>query len=154
MAGKAMPDGYHSVTPSLVVPEVATLLDFLTQVFEAHELHRLLRPDGTNPRMLAAKTIPDFEKQFRKDDPLILGAQATVELWYADPLTDVCLPGDQKEVCPQAGLDRTMGTVFTRDHFGPLSYGEKNTREDNAELDDGHGFGRRARGSFRGSRRM
>src|SRR5712691_1635212 len=47
MAVKAIPDGYHSVTPYLVVPGVATLLDFLTQAFEAHELHRLPRPDGT-----------------------------------------------------------------------------------------------------------
>jgi PhnB protein len=47
MAVKAMPDGYHRVTPYLVVPGVATLLDFLTQAFEAHELHRLPQPDGT-----------------------------------------------------------------------------------------------------------
>jgi PhnB protein len=47
MAVKAIPDGYHSVTPYLVVPEVATLLDFLTQAFEAQELHRMPRPDGT-----------------------------------------------------------------------------------------------------------
>jgi len=47
MAVKAIPDGYHSVTPYLVVSGVATLLDFLTQAFEAHELHRMPRPDGT-----------------------------------------------------------------------------------------------------------
>ena len=47
MAVKAIPDGYHSVTPYLVVSGVATLLDFLTQAFEAHELYRMPRPDGT-----------------------------------------------------------------------------------------------------------
>jgi PhnB protein len=47
MAVKPIPDGYHSVTPYLVVPGVATLLDFLKQAFEAQELHRMLRPDGT-----------------------------------------------------------------------------------------------------------
>jgi len=47
MAVKAIPDGYHSVTPYLVVSGVATLLDFLTQAFEAHELRRMPRPDGT-----------------------------------------------------------------------------------------------------------
>ena len=82
----------------------------------------LLRPDGTNPRTLTAKSIPYFETQFGKNNPLIVGAQATVELWYADPLTDVCLPGDQKENCPKEGLDRTMGTVFTHDHFGPSTH--------------------------------
>jgi hypothetical protein len=47
MAVKAMPDGSHRVTPYLAVSGVATLLDFLTQAFEAHALHRLPRPDGT-----------------------------------------------------------------------------------------------------------
>jgi len=47
MAVKAIPDGSHSVTPYLVVSGVATLLDFLTQAFEAQELHRMPRPDGT-----------------------------------------------------------------------------------------------------------
>ena len=47
MAVKPIPDGYHSITPYLVVPGVATLLDFLKQAFEAQELHRMLRPDGT-----------------------------------------------------------------------------------------------------------
>ena len=48
MAVKPIPDGYHSVTPYLVVPGVAKLLDFLKQAFEAKEVHRpMIRPDGT-----------------------------------------------------------------------------------------------------------
>jgi len=48
MAAKAIPDGYHSVTPYLVVPGVAQLLDFLTQAFDAQEVHPpMRRPDGT-----------------------------------------------------------------------------------------------------------
>src|SRR2546425_979079 len=54
MAVKAIPDGYHSVTPYLVVSGVATLLDFLTQAFEAHELHRMPRPGG--PRLACSST--------------------------------------------------------------------------------------------------
>ena len=42
----------------------------------------------------------------------------------------------------------------TRDRFGGLEYGDNDQRFDNAELDDGIGTGRRARGTFRGSRRM
>ena len=38
MAVKVMPDDYQSITPYLVVSGVATLLDFLTQAFEAHAL--------------------------------------------------------------------------------------------------------------------
>ena len=47
MAVKPIPDGFHSVTPFLIVPEAAKLLDFLQQAFEAQELHRMPRPDGT-----------------------------------------------------------------------------------------------------------
>jgi len=48
MAVKPIPDGYHSVTPYLVVQGAAKLLDFLKQAFAAQELHRpMLRPDGT-----------------------------------------------------------------------------------------------------------
>ena len=47
MAVKPIPDGYHSITPYLSVPGVAKLLDFLKQAFEAQELHRMPRPDGT-----------------------------------------------------------------------------------------------------------
>ena len=47
MAVAPIPDGYHSITPYLVVPGVAKLLDFLKQAFAAQELHRMPRPDGT-----------------------------------------------------------------------------------------------------------
>jgi|SRR5215475_6457072 len=40
-----------------------------------------------------------------------------------------------------------------RDRFGSLGMYEKGQREDNAQLDDGVGSGRRARGTFRGQRR-
>lgn len=38
---------YQAVTPYLIVPGVATLLDFLAKAFGAHEVSRLHRPDGT-----------------------------------------------------------------------------------------------------------
>ena len=47
MAVKPIPEGYHSMTPYLTIPGVAKLLDFLKQAFDAQELHRMARPDGT-----------------------------------------------------------------------------------------------------------
>ncbi len=47
MGVKPVPDGFHSVTPYLVVEGVAELIDFLKQAFEAKEIHRTTRPDGT-----------------------------------------------------------------------------------------------------------
>ncbi|MET0650093.1 MAG: hypothetical protein ABW208_26085, partial [Pyrinomonadaceae bacterium] len=39
-----------------------------------------------------------------------LGAQTTIQRWYADPVKD------------NAGVDRTLNTVFTHDHFGPSTH--------------------------------
>jgi manganese oxidase len=38
------------------------------------------------------------------------GAQTTVQRWYADPVLD------------DSGRDRTLGTVFTHDHYGPSTH--------------------------------
>jgi len=47
MAVKPIPDGYHSITPYLVVQGAGKLIDFLKQAFAAQERERLTRPDGT-----------------------------------------------------------------------------------------------------------
>lgn len=48
MAVKAIPEGYHTVTPYLVVNSVAKLIDFLKLTFEAKGADELMRrPDGS-----------------------------------------------------------------------------------------------------------
>lgn len=47
MAVKPIPEGYHSVTPFLVVPDVPRLIDFLKQAFDATEMFRIPQPDGS-----------------------------------------------------------------------------------------------------------
>ena len=47
MAVKPIPAGYHTVTPYLVVPGAAQLIDFMKQALGAEELSRMDRPDGT-----------------------------------------------------------------------------------------------------------
>jgi PhnB protein len=46
MAVRPIPEGFHTVTPYLVVQGVPKLLDFLKQAFDAHEIMRMPRPDG------------------------------------------------------------------------------------------------------------
>jgi PhnB protein len=46
MAVKPIPEGYHTVTPSLVVKGAATLIEFLKQGFAAKEIRRTLHPEG------------------------------------------------------------------------------------------------------------
>ncbi len=61
-----------------------------------------------SPKILKAKTIPYFGDG--GPDQKWLGAQATIQRWYADPIVD------------NAGFDRTLRTVFTHDHFGPSTH--------------------------------
>jgi uncharacterized glyoxalase superfamily protein PhnB len=52
-----IPPGFHTVTPYIVVPGVARLLDFLKQAFGAVEKERMPRPDGSIAH--AAVTLGD-----------------------------------------------------------------------------------------------
>lgn len=47
MAVKSTPDGYHSVTPYLIVRGGARAIDFYTKAFGAQELFRMEAPGGT-----------------------------------------------------------------------------------------------------------
>jgi uncharacterized glyoxalase superfamily protein PhnB len=47
MAVKPVPDGFHTVTPYLIVPGVVTLIDFLQQAFDAQPLIKMMRADDT-----------------------------------------------------------------------------------------------------------
>ncbi len=47
MAVDPIPEGYHTVTPYLIVNGAGQLLDFVKQVFGAQELFRFDGPDGT-----------------------------------------------------------------------------------------------------------
>lgn len=47
MAVKPVPEGFHTVTPYLALSGVARLIDFLKEAFDATEMHRTTRPDGT-----------------------------------------------------------------------------------------------------------
>ncbi len=46
MTVKPIPDGFHSVTPYLIVEGVPGLIDFLKAAFDAKEIHRTDLPDG------------------------------------------------------------------------------------------------------------
>jgi hypothetical protein len=63
--------------------------------------------DMKQQTVLKPKTIPFFGPG---PDGAWVGAQTTVQRWYADPLLDC------------QGQDRTLGTVFTHDHFSPSTH--------------------------------
>src|ERR1035441_7648487 len=44
---KPIPEGYHTVTPYLVVQGVGRLIDFMKAAFDAQEIFRMPMPDGS-----------------------------------------------------------------------------------------------------------
>jgi hypothetical protein len=72
--------------------------------------------DATGPkRQLAAKVLPFFGPG---PGGRWVGAQATIQRWYADPLFD----GPRHDPPAALAVDRTLRTVFTHDHFGPSTH--------------------------------
>ena len=64
-----------------------------------------------NPAALRCQPCPESATPTSR--PLCvswLGAQTTIQRWYLDPLVD------------DPGVDRTLRTVFTHDHFGPSTH--------------------------------
>lgn len=47
MAVRPIPEGYHTVTPYLIVQDVPRLITFVQQAFDAEELHIMHAPDGS-----------------------------------------------------------------------------------------------------------
>ncbi len=69
MSVKPIPDGYHTITPYLMVENVDRLLKFLKNAFAAEELLRLKRPDGSvmhaeaqigDSRIMMGEPMEDF----------------------------------------------------------------------------------------------
>jgi PhnB protein len=44
---KPIPEGFHSVTPYLMVKKSAKVAEFMAKAFGAKEIHRIDKPDGT-----------------------------------------------------------------------------------------------------------
>lgn len=90
MAVKPIPDGYHTVTPYLIVSNAAAAIEFYKRAFSAKELMRMLAPDGKvghaevqigDSRIMLADEFP--EMGFR--GPQSLGGTAvSICLYVAD----------------------------------------------------------------------
>ena len=82
MSVKAIPDGYHTITPYLVVPGAAALIDFLKQAFDARERFRHERPDGAI--MHAEVEIGDSVLMLADAVAAAEASTATINLYVAD----------------------------------------------------------------------
>lgn len=108
MATKSIPDGYHSVTPYLIVKGAADAIEFYKQAFGATELMRMPSSDGKighaelrigdSPIMLADEHL---EMGFKS--PQSLGGPGLTLMLYVDRVDDVfkqAIAKGAKEVQP------------------------------------------------------
>ena len=82
MPVKHIPDGYHSVTPYLVVEGAAKLIDFLKQTFDATEIHRIGPPGG--PVMHAEVRIGDSIIMMGDANPQAKPTTAMIHVYVTD----------------------------------------------------------------------
>ena len=71
---KAIPDGYHTATPYLILQGAAAALDFYKKIFGASEIMRMAQPDG---RIGHA--------EMRIGDSVIMLADEVPEMGYRGP---------------------------------------------------------------------
>jgi PhnB protein len=89
MPTKAIPDGYHSVTPYLVMRDAARAIDFYKQALGATELFRFSAPDGKighaeikvgDSVIMLAEEMPDMGYR----GPQTLGGAAVSLMLYVE----------------------------------------------------------------------
>jgi PhnB protein len=121
MSVKPIPEGYHSVTPYIIVRGAAKALDFYTTAFEAVELFRMPGPDGAimhaeikigdSPLMIADE-FPDMGAK----SPEAYGGSPVGLMIYVEEVDRIF----QKAVDNGAKVDRPIKNQFYGDRSGTV----------------------------------
>jgi PhnB protein len=83
MAAKAIPDGYHTVTPYLTVRGANKVIDFLKQAFGAKLSHEAIkRPDGSI--MHAQVVIGDSRVMIAEENEMAKATTSTLYIYVPD----------------------------------------------------------------------
>ncbi len=94
MPTKSIPDGYHSVTPYLIVKGAAAAIDFYKHAFGSTELMRMPSPDGRIGHAEikignSALMLADEHPQMGYKSPQSLGGSAVSMMVYVDRVDEV-----------------------------------------------------------------
>lgn len=126
MAVKAIPEGYHSVTPYLIIGGAADAIEFYKNAFGATELFRFPSPDGKvghaeikigDSHVMLADEYPDMGYK----GPKSIGGSSVSLMIYVDDVDTVfdravAAGGTAKEAVTDKFYGDRMGTVV--DPFG------------------------------------
>ena len=118
---KPIPEGYHTVTPYLIIKDAAKAIDFYKKAFGATELFRFPQPDGRighaelkigdSPIMLADE-FPEMGYR----SPQSLGGSPVSILLYVDDVDTLF----SKAVAAGGKLQRPVEDKFYGDRSGSL----------------------------------
>jgi PhnB protein len=128
MTVKAQPDGYHAVTPYLVVKDAAGAIDYYKKVFGAKELFRLSGPDGRigHAELKIGDSVvmlADEAPQMGSLSPPTIGGSPVRLLIYVDDV-DKIVP---RAVAAGAKILRPVADQFYGDRAGDIEdpYGHR-----------------------------
>jgi PhnB protein len=118
---KPIPDGYHAVTPYLIVDGAASAIEFYTKAFGAIELFRIAGPDG---KIGHAEVLIDDSHVMLADEhpemgargPRSIGGSPVSLLLYVEDVDAVI----NKAVSLGAKLIRPVADQFYGDRTGGL----------------------------------
>ena len=118
-----IPDGFHSVTPHLIIKNAAKAIDFYTKAFGATEICRMPGPDGKsimhaeikigNSIIMIAEENPEWQC---KGPTMLGGTPVTIHLYVND--ADKAF-----KTAVDAGAEATMpvDTMFWGDRYGKVT---------------------------------
>lgn len=119
---KPIPDGYHTVTPYLIMKNAANALEFYKKAFGATELFRMPGPDGRvmhaeiqvgDSRIMLADECPEMNAR----SPQSLGGSPVSLLLYVQNVDSFF----NQAVSAGAKVDRPIKDQFYGDRSGSLS---------------------------------
>jgi len=122
MSVRAIPEGYSSVTPYLIVKGAAQALDYYKMAFDAEELMRMPGPDGRivhaeiqigNARVMLA----DESLQMGHKSPTTLGGSGTGLMLYVDNVDDTF----QRAISAGAKVTQPVSDKFYGDRSGSIT---------------------------------
>ena len=118
---KPVPDGYHTVTPYLIVDGAAAAIDFYRKAFGAEELFRMPMPGGRvghaelqvgDSRIMLADEFPEMDARGPKSRG---GTPVTILLYVTD-----CDAVFSRAVAAGGKVKRPMQDQFYGDRSGTL----------------------------------
>lgn len=118
---KAIPDGYHAITPYLIIKGAAEALEFYKKAFGATELFRMAQPDGKighaeiqigDSRIMLADEFPEMSYV----SPSTLGGSCVSIMLYVEDVDSIF----NQAVAAGATEQRPLEDKFYGDRTGSL----------------------------------